>query len=115
MVQRKNPAKKKGTEKREKPSADKSVSIGYRQSGSYDDDDYYELVFNDTETSAVILHTWHYFRPKGNKQGTEHLTLNELKKEYSEAHAKAVDILKSKGFEPGMLTKSSRSDFDLQN
>jgi hypothetical protein len=92
--------------KKAKSSDDKVISIGYTQSGSYDDDDYYELHFDQEETSAIIIHRWHYFRPRANKEGSEELKLSELKRECPAAYAKAIKILQAKGFDRGTLKKS---------
>ena len=97
--------KQKNDEKNQQTQAVETISIGYVQSGSYDDDDNYDLVIDESAKSAMIVHSFHHWRPNGTKEGTENLTLDELKRDYPAGYRKAIEILKSKGFPPDSLTK----------
>src|SRR5215212_9076415 len=85
------------------------ISIGYTQSGSYDDDDYYELVFEKAEASAIVRHRWHHWRPKRIDQRSEELTLEQLKTKSFQAYERATRLLAEKGFPPRNLTKEPES------
>ena len=58
--------------------------------GSYDDDDYYYLVTDENDGSTYIEHKWHHWRPSGVDQGTEKLTLAQLKRKSLQAYYAAI-------------------------
>lgn len=61
------------------------------------------LIFDAPETSAVILHNWHYYRPKRNREGSEELTLEQLKNKCPDTYKKAIQLLAEKGFPSNSL------------
>jgi len=66
-------------------------------SGSYDDDDYYYLMYDPDINEYVVEHRWHHWRPNGVDRGTEVLTIDALKRKSDTAHAKALIEIEQQG------------------
>jgi hypothetical protein len=57
------------------------------------DDDYYYLVFDEDAAEIFVEHSWHYWSPREINQGSENITLAELKSISTNIYQKAVDII----------------------
>ncbi|MET0751859.1 MAG: hypothetical protein ABWZ66_00680 [Pyrinomonadaceae bacterium] len=57
------------------------------------DDTYYYLVFDEEAAELYIERSWHNMSPKGIVQGSENITLAELKRKRRNIYQKVVDII----------------------
>jgi hypothetical protein len=58
--------------------------------GSYDDDDNYYLMYDHEADEYYVEHQWHHWRPNGVDKGTSKLSMEQLKRDSSSAHEKAL-------------------------
>jgi hypothetical protein len=57
------------------------------------DDDYYYLTFDEDTTELYVEHSWHYWKSSSPDQGTEKLSLEEVKKNLPDIYRKAVRVI----------------------
>lgn len=57
------------------------------------DETTYSLVFDEKAAEFYVERSWYNWSPKGVKQGSEKITLAELKKSSESAYQKAIEII----------------------
>ena len=57
------------------------------------DDAYYYLVFNEETAELFVEYSWHNWSPRGIDEGSENITLAELKRRKPSVYQKAVNLI----------------------
>lgn len=71
----------------------RKVYLDMTSKGNGWDETYYFLVFDEEAAELYVERSWHNWSPNGIDEGSENITLAELKGRKESAYQKAVDII----------------------